>query len=188
MESLLTDSRRWWVFALVVLAVAGAWTWFSRAPESVASAGRIASPREGFPAPDFTLDTLGGESVSLSSYRGSVVIVNLWASWCIPCRAEMPTLQKLYEANRERGLAVLAVNSTVQDTEQDARSFAEETGVTFTVLLDRDGSASRRYLLRALPSTFAVDRNGIIQFVIVGGPVSEAVLQSKIEPLLSEAP
>lgn len=188
MESLLNDSRRWWMFTIFALVVAGAWAWFSRAPESAASAGRIASPREGFPAPDFTLDTLAGETVSLSSYRGSVVIVNLWASWCAPCRAEMPTIEKLYEANRERGLVVLAVNSTVQDTEQDARSFAEEIGVTFAVLLDRDGSVSRRYLLRALPSTFVVDRDGIIQSVIVGGPVSEAVLQSKIEPLLSEGP
>lgn len=184
----LVDSRRWWIFTALVLFVAGAWTWLSRVPELEAGAGQIPSPREGFPAPDFTLETLDGGSASLSSYRGQVVIVNLWASWCLPCRAEMPTLQKLHEANRDRGLAVLAVNSTVQDTEADARAFVDEMGLTFTVLLDRDGAVSRRYLLRALPSTFIVDRGGIIRSAIVGGPVSEAVLQSKVDALLAEMP
>ncbi len=99
-------------------------------PDSDSAAGRIASPREGFPAPDFTLETLTGEQVSLSDFRGKVVIVNLWASWCAPCCAKMPAMQRTYLANRDRGLEALAVNSTVQDTEGEARAFAQELGLT----------------------------------------------------------
>lgn len=185
---LLQDSRRWWTFAVIILLVATGWTWLSRVPDSAASAGRIASPREGFPAPEFTLPTLNGGLITLAEYQGKVVLVNLWASWCGPCRAEMPAIQKLYEANKDRGLEVLAVNSTFQDNEADARAFVQNLNLTLPVLLDQDGAVSRRYLLRALPSTFIIDRKGIIRAVIVGGPVSEAVLQTKIETLLNEAP
>ena len=126
--------------------------------------------------------------MTLSAQQGKVVIVNLWASWCGPCRAEMPAIQKLYEANKDRGLEVLAVNSTFQDTETDARAFIQNLNLTLPVLLDKDGAVSRRYLLRALPSTFIIDRQGLIRAVLVGGPVSKAVLQTKIESLLSETP
>ena len=185
---LLRDSRRWWAFMLAILLLGAGWTWLSRVPASVATVGQIPSPREGFPAPDFTLDTLGGESATLSAYRGKVVIVNLWASWCGPCRAEMPAIQKVYAANRERGLEVLAVNSTFQDSQADAQEFAQNLGLTFPILLDRDGAVSKRYLLRALPSTFFIDRKGIIRSVVFGGPVTEAVVQTKIEALLQETP
>ncbi len=185
---LLHDSRRWWTFTLAILLLGAGWTWLSRVPASVASGGQIASPREGFPAPDFTLYTLVGESATLSAYRGKVVIVNLWASWCGPCRAEMPAIQKVYAANRERGLEVLAVNSTFQDSQADAQEFTQNLGLTFPILLDRDGAVSRRYLLRALPSTFFIDRKGVIRSVVFGGPMTEAVVQSKIEALLQETP
>lgn len=187
MRWLLQDSRRWWVFVLATLFLGAGGTWFSRLPAPLA-AGQIPSPREGFPAPDFTLDTLSGERAKLSAYRGKVVIVNLWASWCGPCRAEMPAIQKVYAANRERGLEVLAVNGTFQDSAPEAQAFAQELGLTFPILLDRDGAVSKRYLLRALPSTFFVDRKGIIRSVVVGGPLTEAVVQTKIEPLLQETP
>lgn len=179
---------RWWAFSLAVLVLAGAWTWATRVPASAAGAQQVASPRTGFPAPDFTLDTPAGESISLAGQRGQVVIVNLWASWCLPCRAEMPAIQKVYLANRERGLQVLAVNSTYQDSEPAAVAFAEELGLTFPILLDSDGAVSRRYLLRALPTTFFIDRQGIIRSVVVGGPLSEAALQSQVQALLDEAP
>ena len=182
------DSRRWWAFTLAILLLGAGWTWLSRVPASVATVGQIPSPREGFPAPDFTLDTLGGESATLSAYRGKVVIVNLWASWCGPCRAEMPAIQKVYAANRERGLEVLAVNSTFQDSQADAQEFTQNLGLTFPILLDRDGAVSKRYLLRALPSTFFIDRKGVIRLVVFGGPMTEAVVQTKIEALLQEAP
>lgn len=186
MTLLLRDPRRWAIFSAAVLLLGLGWTWASRVPASIAGAGQLPSPREGFPAPDFTLMTLDGAPVSLSGQRGKVVIVNLWASWCGPCRAEMPAMQDLYE--RERGLEVLAVNSTVQDSEEAARAFARELGLTFPIALDTDGAVTRAYLVRALPATFVVDREGVIRSVIFGGPVSAAVLQTKVEPLLAEAP
>jgi len=188
LPGLLHDSRRWWAFTLAILLLGAGWTWLSRVPASVATVGQIPSPREGFPAPDFTLDTLGGESATLSAYRGKVVIVNLWASWCGPCRAEMPAIQKVYAANRQRGLEVLAVNSTFQDSQADAQEFAQNSGLTFPILLDRDGAVSKRYLLRALPSTFFIDRKGVIRSVVFGGPMTEALVQTKIEALLQETP
>ena len=188
LPGLLHDSRRWWAFTLAILLLGAGWTWLSRVPASVATVGQIPSPREGFPAPDFTLDTLGGESATLSAYRGKVVIVNLWASWCGPCRAEMPAIQKVYAANRQRGLEVLAVNSTFQDSQADAQEFAQNLGLTFPILLDQDGAVSKRYLLRALPSTFFIDRKGVIRSVVFGGPMAEAVVQTKIEALLQETP
>ncbi len=100
----------------------------------------------------------------------------------------MPAIQKVYAANRERGLEVLAVNSTFQDSQADAQEFTQNLDLTFPILLDRDGAVSRRYLLRALPSTFFIDRKGIIRSVVFGGPMSEAVVQTKIEALLQEAP
>ena len=185
---LLQSSRRWLAFTLATLLLGAAWTWFSRVPASVASAGQIPSPREGFPAPDFTLNTVGGGPATLSAYRGQVVIVNLWASWCGPCRAEMPAIQQVDAANRHRGLAVLAVNGTFQDSESDAQAFAQELGLTFPILLDRDGAVSKRYLLRALPSTFFIDRKGVIRTVVFGGPMSVATIQTQVETLLLEAP
>jgi cytochrome c biogenesis protein CcmG/thiol:disulfide interchange protein DsbE len=179
--------RRWRIFISVVLLLGAGWTWFSRVPASVADLGQIPSPRQGFPAPDFMLATLSAAPTSLAAERGNVVIVNLWASWCGPCRAEMPAIQQLYMADYDRGLRVLAVNSTVQDNEDDARAFVRELGLTFPILLDRDGAVTRRYLVRALPTTFIVDRHGIIRSTVFGG-ASIADLQSAVKPLLKETP
>ena len=90
------------------------------------------------------------------------------------------------EMHRAHSLAVLAIHSTVQDSEDHARAFVQELGLTFPIVLDRDGAVSRTYRLRALPSTFIVDRKGMIRDIVFGGPLSEATLQSKIEPLLAE--
>lgn len=179
---------RWWAASILILLLGAAWAWHSRVPASIAEAGRLPSPREGFPAPDFTLDGLDGSPIRLSDLRGRVVILNLWTSWCGPCRTEMPALQRAYAANWDRGLEVLAVNSTIQDSESDVAAFVDDLGLTFPVLLDRDGAVSRRYLLRALPTTFFIGRDGTIRSVVVSGPMSEALIQSKVESLLREAP
>ncbi len=186
MSWLLSDLRRWWTFSLSVLALGVIWAWAARVPESAASGAPLPSPRAGFLAPDFTLENLDGSSASLADYRGRVVIINFWASWCGPCRAEMPALQALWEAQRERGLTVLAVNSTVQDSTPAATAFLQGLNLSLPVLLDRDGVATNRYLVRALPTTFVVDRRGVIHSVLIGGPLSAAVMQTQIEPLLAE--
>ena len=186
---LLKDQRRWAILTITFLALGIGWTFFSRLPASAANSNRqTASPRQGFAAPDFTLDLLGGGEVTLSDLRGAPVMLNLWASWCPPCRAEMPAIQAVYQEYGEEGLVVLAVNATNQDSESAAAAFVRDHGLTFPVPLDRDGSVSVRYALRGLPTTYFIDREGVIRSVIVGGPMSEAVIRSKVEELLRETP
>jgi len=183
------DTRRWTTVMAVVLALGTVWTFLSRVPPAATTGGAPPpSAREGFSAPDFTLDLLGGGQVTLSELRGKAVMVNLWASWCPPCRAEMPAIENVYQAYKDRGFEVLAVNTTFQDSEAEAAAFAQNFSLTFPILLDRTGAVSARYLLRALPSTFFVDRQGVIRSVVIGGPMSEAVIQSKVEDVLKETP
>jgi peroxiredoxin len=185
---LLQDSRRWTAVMLTTLVLGLAWISFSSTSLAATTGGLVPSPREGFPAPDFTLDTLDGGQMTLSDLRGQVVMINLWTSWCPPCRAEMPAINSVYQSNREKGLEVLAVNSTFQDSESAATAFVQEYGLSFPILLDRDGAVSRRYQLQALPTTYFIDRKGIIRAVVPGGPMSETLIQSKIADLLAEAP
>jgi peroxiredoxin len=172
----------------IILFAGLGWIGYSAVPAEDTTGGLIPSPREGFAAPDFNLEQLGGGEVRLSDLRGQVVLVNLWASWCPPCRAEMPALQAVYEENRARGLEVLAVNTTYQDREADAAAFVQEFALSFPILWDRSGAVSRQYQLQALPSTFIVDRQGVIRRVIIGGPMSEATIATSVESLLQEAP
>jgi thiol-disulfide isomerase/thioredoxin len=171
-----------------VLLLGIGWIGISAVPDLSTTGGLIPSPREGFLAPDFSLDLLGGGTKTLSDQRGKVVVINLWASWCPPCRAEMPALQNVYDANRDRPLEIFAVNTTYQDSESAAAEFVQEFGLNFPVLLDRTGDVARQYLLRALPTTFFVDHEGVIRKVIIGGPMSEATIQTAIEELLREVP
>ena len=178
-------TRRWNNFLAFALVLGLFWTLASRVPVAATTGGAPPpSAREGFSAPDFALDLLGGGQVKLADVRGQAVVVNLWASWCPPCRAEMPALEKVYQANRERGLVVLAINTTYQDGEAQAAAFVRQFSLTFPILLDRTGAVSRRYQLRGLPTTYFVDRQGVIRSIVVGGPLSEATLQSKVEALL----
>lgn len=177
---------RWLPLMGVALVLGAGWTWISAAPAAATTGGQIPSPRQGFLAPDFTLELLGGGQVTLSELRGKPVVINLWASWCPPCRAEMPAIQRVFERSQDRDLVVLAVNTTFQDSERAALDFIEELGLTFPVPLDRTGTVSRSYQLRALPSTFFVDREGIIRKVIIGGPMSETTIQTTVEEILGE--
>ena len=181
------DNRRWSAITIVALALGVIWTLLSRVPATVATNGALpASPREGFPAPDFTLDQLGGGQVTLSQLKGQVVMINLWASWCAPCRIEMPAIEKVYRAYRDQGFEVLGINSTFQDSELDAAVFAQELNLSFPILLDRTGTVSHRYQLRALPSTYFVDRKGVIRIAVFGS-MNDALIQSTVEQLLKES-
>ena len=101
---------------LLALFLALGWIWLSRAPQGATTAGLIPAPQAGFLAPDFSLNNLDGESVRLDDLRGSVVLINVWATWCPPCRAEMPAMQRVYEDYPAQGFEILAVNATTQDT------------------------------------------------------------------------
>lgn len=179
--------RPHWLLVMAGVFFLGlAWIVATADPKQATAEGRIPSPHEGFAAPDFELETLDVGRLRLSELRGQVAVVNLWATWCPPCRAEMPALQRLYEDYQGDGLVVLAVNATDQDSEAAARAFVSDHGLTFPVLLDPEGEASRSYALQALPSTYIVDREGVIRKVLIGGPVNPATLRSLVLPLLEE--
>ena len=189
-ESALPSRKKRWEILMLASLVAGLlWTVVSRVPSAVgAPLSSSPSPREGFLAPDFTLDTLEGTKVTLSDLRGKIVLINLWATWCPPCRAEMPALENAYEQYKDSGVVILGLNVTNQDSEKDIPLFVKEFGLTFPILLDRDGSVSALYQLRGLPTTYFVNREGIIRTVVVGGPMSETFIRSTIEALLQEVP
>ena len=184
----IQDGRRWTAVIVAALLLGSLWIWASVVPDAATTGGLVPSPREGFPAPDFTLDTLDGSQMTLSDFRGKVVMVNLWASWCPLCRAEMPAIEQIYQENKDQGFEVLAVNTTYQDSESAAAQFVQEFGLTFPILLDRNGTVSKRYQLQALPTTYFIDRQGIIRTVAPGGPMSETLIESKISDLLAEEP
>jgi len=134
------------------------------APQQSASlAGTGALPLEGQPAPDFTLKTLDGSTVTLSQLQGQPVLINFWASWCEPCRAEMPEIVRAYEAHKADGLVVLAINMTFQDSLPEAQAFVKEFHMPFPALLEDTGAIARdAYRLPVLPMSFFIDRKGVI--------------------------
>jgi peroxiredoxin len=171
------------------LAAGILWTMFSRVPSAVgAPLSSAPSPREGFLAPDFTLDTLDGNQVTLSELRGRIVVINFWATWCLPCREETPALEKAYKQYKDSDAVILGVNLTNQDLVRDVESFVQEFGLTYPILLDREGSVGYLYQVNGLPTTFFLNREGVIRTVLVGGPMSETFIRSKIEALIKEAP
>jgi peroxiredoxin len=170
---------------LVILLAALAWIFISADRTGVSTAGEIPAPRQGFLAPNFTLNTPDGDAVNLSKLRGQAVLVNLWATWCPPCRAEMPAIQKLYNEYKDQGFVVLAVNMTYQDDPFAVVPFVKEHQLTFPILIEETGEMAQKYELRSLPSSFFIDRDGFIQEVVIGGPMSEALLRTRIESILN---
>lgn len=115
------------------------------------------------PAPDFSLHAMKGPNMRLKDQRGRVVMVNFWATWCAPCRQEMPQLNRLYEKYRTSGFVLLGVN--VDEDASKAAEVATKLGVTFPVLLDADKTVSKLYDLSTMPSTVLIDRDGKVRYV-----------------------
>jgi thiol-disulfide isomerase/thioredoxin len=130
---------------------------------------------------DFSLSLLEGETKSLSSYKGKVIFLNFWATWCGPCRVEMPSMAALYNKFSDKGLEILAVNSG--EDQATVRSFLNNEGFSFPALLDLDGKVSANYGIQAIPTTFLIDRDGMIILRLVGSidwdtPKIHAALES----------
>lgn len=119
-------------------------------------------------APDFILTTIDGKTVRLSDYRGQRVFVNFWATWCPPCRAEMPDMQKLYE-EQEVPVEILAVNLTpTEQNEENVVNFIADLGLTFPVLMDKNSEVAEEYKVQAYPTSYMIDSEGRISFVAPG--------------------
>jgi len=117
-------------------------------------------------APDFELETLEGGTVKLSDYRGKRVMLNFWASWCGPCRAEMPDMQTFHE---DTEIVILAVNLTdTESSEKNIPNFVDEHGLTFPILLDKETEVATRYQIQPIPTSFMIDSDGIIHKVAYG--------------------
>ena len=145
--------------------------------------GRVENPETlGIPAQDFSLVDLDGNLHTLSEYEGQVVIVNFWATWCGPCRAEMPALQAIYDEYQDDGLVLLAVNQ--DESPATINAFITEHDLTFPILLDDILQISRLYEIEAYPSTFFIDRRGRIRNSEFGGPMSKSFIESQILNLL----
>ncbi|MEE8045656.1 MAG: TlpA disulfide reductase family protein [Dehalococcoidia bacterium] len=136
-------------------------------------------------APDFTLKSLEGSNLRLEEYRGQVVLINFWASWCGPCRQEMPVLDRLHHRYEDTGFAVLGIN--VEGDSGSAQEIVDKTNVTFPILLDDGQKVSELYSLEAMPSTVVVDRDGVIRYIHRGyKPGDEVKYVEVVKELIRE--
>jgi cytochrome c biogenesis protein CcmG/thiol:disulfide interchange protein DsbE len=154
-------SKQWTMVGIVVAALvlgAAAITW-------VAPSEGVEINRE---APDFqVMDLATRDTVSLKDYRGSVTLVNVWATWCVPCRDEMPSMQTLYDSLGSRGFRIAAI-SIDEGSPEDVVAFAQKLGLTFDILHDRSGTIERLYQTTGVPESFLLDRRGILVKRVIG--------------------
>ena len=179
----MPKSRFTWILLFLgVLFLGSAWILESRQPldNQAEAAGVAEAPAVGYLAPDFTLSTLDGTDFTLSQYRGQPVVLNFWATWCPPCRAEIPYFQ---QASVKYNGQVAIVGVDDGETVAKVAPFANEVGITYPLPIDEQSLVSRRYNVNSLPSTFFIDAEGVIQKVHIG-LISQAVLESQIEQLL----
>ena len=139
------------------------------------------APEIGKLAPDFELDTLDGQTIVLSQLKGTPVLVNFWATWCGPCRHEMPFLQQVYEDWPEEKLKVLTIN--IQESPSRAAQFMQGEGLSFPVLLDGDAAVAQQYNVMGIPTTFFIDKFGFIEDIKVGSFQSQAEIEAILDRL-----
>ena len=164
------------------------WLYYGGGMESLTSMVRPApAPAStadiGQPVPPLRLPLVGGGEQDLEAYRGRVVLLNFWATWCEPCKAEMPAFERAQQRYRDRGLTVLGVN--FQERDDEIAAFMQQVGVTFPSVVDRTGEVTRNWRATGLPTTFLIDRQGIIRDVRVGA-FTDAMLEERLTKLLDQ--
>ena len=170
------------ILLVAVLLLSGAWIAFSQVPATQLISTTAPAPLPGYSAPDFTLVTIQGEEIQLADTIGQPVVVNFWATWCGPCRAEMPDFQRASERLAGQAL-ILGVNQ--RESPDQITQFALSVGVDYPLLVDASGDINRLYRVRALPTTVFIDRQGIIDEVYTG-VMTQAVLEDRLQALLAE--
>ena len=186
---------------LLAIILGGLWYWDARGATNIDDAGygtvelppeRNATDRSpaveiGRAAPDFLLETSTGGELRLSDLQGQPVVVNFWATWCPPCRAEMPELVAAYDRYRGDGLVIVAVN--LQEADKQVEQFADEFGIEFPIVIDRDGELRTVWRLGGpfggIPSSYFIDASGVIRSVFYG-PMREAALEERLAEILEE--
>lgn len=179
---------RWFWIGLIglVVVLGGSWIVFSQTIRSSNITANKAielepAPIAGHPAPDFELKTLEGETLRLSDYKGTPVILNFWATWCAPCRAEFPDFQQTSVDNAGR-LVIIGINNTAADQRDLVDDFVQEMGATFPIVLDEKGEMIKVYQVLGLPTSVFIDRNGLVNEVFTG-PINQAYIESKLPEL-----
>jgi peroxiredoxin len=149
----------------------------------------VIAPAQGnFPgerAPDFTLKSISGKNLKLSEFRGRVILVNFWATWCKPCKEELPYFNRLYTKYRDLGLEILGIN--IDKDSLQASGMSQALNLTFPILLDPPGQVSSRYKIRSMPTTFVIGKDGTIRHIHWGfGPEDEDRYETEVRVLLKE--
>jgi len=139
-------------------------------------------PKVGKPAPEFQLPNLEGQSISLGDFRGKSVLINFWATWCPPCRSEMPFIQEVYEEWSDKGLVVLAID--IGESSSKVENFMQSYNLSFPVLLDSNQNVALKYRIRAIPTTFFIDKDGIIQDISIGAFSSKAEIEESLSKII----
>jgi peroxiredoxin len=143
----------------------------------VAGCGLEAAPEIGHPAPDFTLNDLNGNEVSLSDLRGKVVFLNFWATWCPPCRLEMPEMEELYQEYKNEDIVIIGVD--LVEYASSVRSFVEENGYNWIFVIDTTGEVAADYMVTGIPASFFIDKDGIIR-ALQTGAMSRFTMKAKL--------
>jgi peroxiredoxin len=181
--------RHWFQFSLLVLGVGLVWIGLTAGWAPAPTQGQTPAPRQDFMAPIFELKALDDTPYHLQALRGKVVVLNIWTTWCAFCEAEMAAFQNVYDSYAgQSDLLILGVNSTLQDDPAEVAKFVAQKGLKFPILLDANGRVTRLYQVQALPTTFFIDKQGIIRNVTVGGPLTEAMIRAQISALLEQVP
>ncbi|HEY2981739.1 MAG TPA: TlpA disulfide reductase family protein [Anaerolineales bacterium] len=174
-----------WIAGGAALMLAGIAAWLYLSPGRPAIAAPALQPVSvSYPAPALQLTALDGTPVSLQDHRDQVVLLNLWATWCPPCKAEMPALQAFYDLHGDEGFVVIAVNDG--ESERDVSDFVIAQGLTFAVWLDPEHAAARdAFRTLKLPSSFVIDRLGLVRLYWVGG-ARPPFLEQYVLPIIQE--
>jgi len=139
--------------------------------------------KEGNKAPDFELETLSGETIKLSDLEGKKVILNFWATWCPPCREEMPEMQKFYDEYQDE-VEIIAVNATATETkEQDVYDYMDEFSYTYPILLDQSGDVTEEYEVLTMPTSYFIGTDGKLQQPVHMGPMNYKFMEERVRDL-----